>query len=589
VDHFWFYNGPVPFFNSCATIHSSIFFGFGFPSYFRAAVFHFRKLLIDPLFSGLFVHLMVISAPRYYCYCYCYCCYFSFSERHKNQPPLRVAVIGAGVAGLQTLRALKARGIQATALEASSNVGGVWRSNYDNFGLQVPKQLYEFQDFPMDSCKWGEYPTGPQVQNYIERFTDSYDLRKNIQFNTKVTSVVPKATTTTSTTTWTIQLEQNDGKSTTQEFDYLVVATGLYGGMKKNIPTFPGQDKFKGTMVHSTYFTDAASLVGNKNVLVIGGGKSAIDCAVNSARAGASSVTLLQRTAHWPTPRNIAGLIPFQYVFLSRLGTALVSTHVGTFPGGSGKAVNAFRNSIVGPWLMKGIFGIVETLFAFQFALTGSLRPKGDVVEDFYDVAFVLNSDLQDMRKSGQVKVQMGEVEKFTSDGTSLNLKDGSVLKADVVVAGSGFQQDYSMFTDPKTIQDLDVQKDGLYLYRYILPEKVDNLAFIGHVASASHICTQGLQAEWLARHLTGTLAEETTPKGMHTDIEARKKWARSWMPERANRSTLVLLHQKHYHDQLIMDMGLNPHRKSNIVAEYLMPYESSDYNGIIGNIAMST
>ena len=60
-------------------------------------------------------------------------------------------------------------------------------------------------------------------------------------------------------------------------------------------------------------------------VVVVGGAKSAIDIAVDAISVGgAASSTLLYRSAHWGTPRLIAGLIPFQYVFLSRFGQLLV-------------------------------------------------------------------------------------------------------------------------------------------------------------------------------------------------------------------------------------------------------------------------
>jgi Flavin-binding monooxygenase-like len=212
------------------------------------------------------------------------------------------------------------------------------------------------------------------------------------------------------------------------------------------------------------------------------------------------------------------------------------------------------------------------------------LRPKEDVVTDFYDVALVLNSDLQDLRKAGKVNVQQGAIKQYNVDGT-VALADGSTLKSDVVVCATGFAQDYSIFTDPGTARDLEIHEDGMYLYRYILPEKVANLAFIGHTAAISNISSYGLQAEWLARKFAGKLVpsvQEASPVDMHNEIEARKKWARSWMPETSSRGMNVLLHQTHYHDLLLRDMGISPLRKSNPLSEYLMPYEPSDYNGIM-------
>lgn len=512
----------------------------------------------------------------------------SASGSHGQVPPQkRVAVIGAGVAGLQTVRAMKGRGLDVTAFEASPKVGGLWKSNYSNFGVQVPKQLYEFQDYPMTQLRWGEYASGPQVQEYIESYATDFGLVDSIRCNTKVTKTTPVISESGSNVGWKIETQSVDGTTKEDDFDYLVVATGMYSSHKKFIPSKPRQDGFHGDIVHSSDFCDATAANG-KDVVVIGGGKSAVDCAIQAAKAGASSVTLVQRTAHWPTPQKIAGVIPFQYVFLSRLGTALVSIHRGTYPG-SGTVVNAIRNSGLGPLLMVPVFRLVEELFAFQFGLKGDLRPKGDVVTDFYKVAMVLDSEFAQMRKEGKIGVKLGEIEEYGSDGKSVLLKDGSSQPSDLVIAATGFSQDYSYFSDPATVEALDIQKDGLYLYNYILPEKVPNLAFIGNVGAISNVSSYGLQAEWLARHLTGGLlpSDRKWEEVAKHEIEARKKWARSWMPESSNRGMLLLLHQTHYHDKLLKEMGMNPHRKSNPIFEYLMPYEPADYDGVMGGAVM--
>jgi hypothetical protein len=294
-------------------------------------------------------------------------------------------------------------------------------------------------------------------------------------------------------------------------------------------------------------------------------------------------VKLLLRETHWPTPQYIAGIIPFQYIFLSRLGQALVSTHTAPLPG-TGVAINTFHSSVVGPLLMKPIFRAVEELFAFQFNLRGDLRPKEDVVKDLYDVALVIDNEFKNMRRSGAIELVVGEIKEADENGKSLKLVDGSVIEdVDLIVSATGFKQDYSIFDDQMQIDIGCKNDDGLYLYRGILPESVPNLAFVGNVASISNILTHGLQAEWLARHLKGLIAPATLG-AMHDEIEAKKKWARSWIAPSDVRGNTVLLHQTHYHDQLLKDMGENPHRKlPNILAEMFMPYEPADYKGIIG------
>jgi cation diffusion facilitator CzcD-associated flavoprotein CzcO len=239
---------------------------------------------------------------------------------------------------------------------------------------------------------------------------------------------------------------------------------------------------------------------------------------------------------------------------------------------------------------MRPVFALLEEIFAFQFDLRGDLRPKLDVVSGFYAVPLILSSDLNEARKAGKVNVQLGEIDEYGSDGT-LRLKDDTpLLEADIVVSATGFNQDKSIF-DPVTRQQLDLQSDGMYLYRYIVPEKIQNLAFLGHVGALSNISSYGLQAEWIARNLTGRLVSggtfsETAPTSMKDEIEARKSWARSWMPASKNRGMQVLIHQTHYHDQLLRDMGLSPLRKGNIASEYLMPYVPADYDGIMSGEA---
>ena len=304
----------------------------------------------------------------------------AFSSTTARFTPETVAVIGAGVAGLQTARALRSHGFRVACFDSNSKVGGLWNSNYSNFGVQVPKQLYEMQDFPMLEAKEGEYPTAVQVQTYLERMAKAFRLEDAIELNTTVEGVEQNEDGT-----WNVMTNKtNDprGGETRRTFDYLVSATGLYSNRDAFLPSYEGERSFQGRILHSSRFVDA-SIAKGRRVVVVGGAKSAVDCAVEARRAGASHVTLLSRKAHWPTPRKIAGIVPFQYVFLSRFGTALVSAHRGVYPDeGTGTAVKWFRK--LGRPIVGGAFYAVEALFRWQLGLFGDRSPKTDVVEDFY-------------------------------------------------------------------------------------------------------------------------------------------------------------------------------------------------------------
>jgi dimethylaniline monooxygenase (N-oxide forming) len=485
----------------------------------------------------------------------------------------RIAIVGGGgISGLQTIRALKARGLQVTAYEGGSKVGGIWKSNYSNFSVQVPRVLFEFQDFPMHGLGWNDYATGVQVQDYMERYSEAFGLLDSIQFNAYVTRVRQQPDQT-----WTLEVTvQGQSTCSIEHFDFVIIASGLYSATNQFIPSIPGKESFHGEIVHSCQFYDA-SLAKGKRVVVIGGGKSAVDIAVEAAIHNASKVTLLPREMHWPSPRVLLGLIPTHNILMSRFGAALVCTQSGTFPTGGVLSTKSRLLSI----LTKPIYKLYEILVAWQFNLWGKLYPKTQVMRDFYNIHYSVNDDLTKMRKKGKVDLKEGEIVQFKEDGSTLALKDGSTLLADLVVSATGFQEDYSIFEDPKKL--LDLQDDGVYMYRFMLPQNVQNIAFIGHVNAVSNIGCYGLQAEWLARYLAGDLVEEPTPEKMKKDIEARKVWARNFMPMSKVRGMTILLHQTHYWDCLLSDMGVSPYRKRNILAEYLMPYGPSDYNGIIG------
>jgi len=494
----------------------------------------------------------------------------AFSTAHcKLEPGSRVGVIGCGVAGLQVIRSMRARGYDVTAFDKAHEIGGLWQENYANFGLQVPKQFFEMPDLEMDEASWGELASGPKVQAYIKRFASKFDLNSAVLLKTGVERV-----SRNSNGKWTFHMDTGD-KDT---FDYCVVSTGMYSTVPF-VPDIPERNVFAGKAIHSSQFKDAQSVEG-KRVVVVGGCKSATDCATSAANAGAESVTMIQRHAHWPTPLYIAGLIPFQHVFLSRLGQALVEAKVGVYPGSRSNA-SMFRP------LMGAIFAIVEELFAFQLRLKGDMRPKSGVVEDFYGYAAVQDNSFKAVRDSGKVEVKLGEIESFTNKGVFLN---GKEIVADLVIFATGFAKDYGKLLGPDVMKDLDVQKDGLYLYKRILPPSVPGLAFIGSEAATIFNCTlSGLQAEWLARVLAGDTELDLSEETMAREVHAFRDFARSWMPATASRSGMVLLHQLHYYDQLLEDMGENPSRKSNLVAEYMGSYYCRDYNNIVGRPSNAT
>jgi len=125
----------------------------------------------------------------------------------------------------------------------------------------------------------------------------------------------------------------------------------------------------------------------------------------------------------------------------------------------------------------------------------------------------------------------------------------------------------------------LSRQSDGLHLYRNIFPLGLPNLCFIGaEVSTFNNILTQGLQALWLGKVLSGEV-KLPPAQVMVEHVDMARAWKESWMPKKADRAAILQLHKMKYHDQLCIDMGVNHLRKGwNIFAEVFSPYSASDY-----------
>jgi len=490
----------------------------------------------------------------------------------STKKPPRVAVIGAGVAGIQTVDQLRQIGFSCTIFDQNPDVGGVWRENYAEFGLQVPYELYEFPGFPFaENEKVDKFPRGPEVQTYIKRFAEERKVYTDAKFNTKVTGI----NRCDSTGGWAVSyrgIKDENTNESTDNFDYCVMATGMYS--RPNVPKFPGQETFQGEVMHASSFKDGQT-AGGKKVVVVGGGKSAIDCAFVASKHGKSS-TLLFRHAHWPVPQYLLDLVPFKWGTYSRFGHFMLARHhdVG--------ALNSIGHTIAAPFKYAW-WRIVETMFKFQFGLSGDRVPTTNIDIDVFSGGQILNYDYRDALKKGSVSDRLGSIARYTPSG--VELEDGTQLETDLVVFGTGFAKDYSLFDKDTTVK-LDRERDGLYLYRSVIPADVPGLAFVGaEVSTFNNILTQALQTRWLKQAWGGDL-KLPAPDIMKAEVETEKAWKRSWMPTTGSRAAIFQLHKMKYHDRLCKDMGVAHRRKGgNLLAEAFAPYTADDYKGLFPRV----
>merc|ERR1719382_1302342 len=299
----------------------------------------------------------------------------------------------------------------------ADDVGGVWRQNYADFGLQVPKELYEFPSFPFPA-KYGSFPKGPEVQEYLRSFASEKGIYAMTRLRTAVLAMVPKPDGERG---WRVRYQKQGEDAREEDFDFMIVATGMYG--TPLVPRVPGMEHFRGITMHAEKFHDKAMAAGQR-VIVVGGGKSAIDCAVAAAKVAESS-TLLFREMHWPVPRYLLDLVPFKWGTYSRFGHATLPMHHDVTS--TEKAIHLLATPLKWIW-----WRIVELMFRFQFGLLGDLVPSSRIEHDLFSGGQILSYEFRDMLRAGQVGACKGGIASFTEN--SVVLTDGSTMEADLVV-----------------------------------------------------------------------------------------------------------------------------------------------------------
>jgi acetone monooxygenase len=204
-------------------------------------------------------------------------------------------VIGAGVAGLYQLYRLREMGLKVRTLDAGTAVGGTWYWNcYPGARVDSQSYIYQywFSDEIIDEWNWSErFPAQQETERYLNFVADKLDLRKDIQFNTRVTS----ADWDEKNQCWHIGTEQGDTYTTR----YFVSCSGMLSAPK--VPPFPGHEKFKGQIVHTARYPREGVDLAGKKVGIIGTGATGIQV-VQTIAPEVAELKVFQRTAQYAAP-----------------------------------------------------------------------------------------------------------------------------------------------------------------------------------------------------------------------------------------------------------------------------------------------
>ncbi len=216
-------------------------------------------------------------------------------QEPRNAPDFDAIVVGAGFAGMYLLRRLRDLGMRVRVVEAGDGVGGTWYWNRypgARCDVQSLEYSYQFDNDLQHEWQWTEkFATQPEILRYANHVADRYNLRPDIDFNTRVEA----AQWDDEAACW--QVSTSDGS--TRSARHFILATGCLSAANK--PQFPGLENYQGPTYHTGQWPHEGVDFTGLRVGVIGTGSSGVQ-SIPLIAAQAAHLTVFQRTPSWCVP-----------------------------------------------------------------------------------------------------------------------------------------------------------------------------------------------------------------------------------------------------------------------------------------------
>jgi hypothetical protein len=371
----------------------------------------------------------------------------------------KVCVVGAGSSGITACKVLHQHGIDFDCYEKGSQIGGNWRylndngmsSSYRSLHINTSRNVMAYSDFPMPE-DYPDYPSHFQIIEYFENYVNHFGFRDKILFNLGIVKI-EKA----ENNQYKVFLDNGESKI----YDYVLIASGHH--WKARYPDFNGV--FTGEILHSHHYKTPDIFQGNKNVVVVGIGNSAVDIACEASRNTTGKVWISTRSGAYILPKYIMG-IPFD---------TLNKYSLDWIP-------MAFKRSLLSLflWLARG----KQTNY-------GVPKPNRPLLSEHPTIS----QELLGLAGHGKVHFKPNIKELA---GECILFEDGSKEKVDVLIYATGYKIAFPFFD--KTFIDAEEQND-IQLYKNVIHPDHKNLYFIGLLQPLGAIMPLAeVQSEWVAK-----------------------------------------------------------------------------------------
>lgn len=398
-----------------------------------------------------------------------------------------VLIIGAGISGIGAACHLSRQcpSKRVAILERRKDLGGTW----DLFKYPGIRSDSDMFTFGYNFRPWTDTRTladGPSIKQYVTDTAREHGVDKKIHFGRKVTG----ASWDSDTQQWTISVtNEASGEAESWTTRFIMLCTGYYNYDRGYRPEFPGEEDFKGPIVHPQHWPEDLDYTG-KRVVIIGSGATAVTLLPAMAEDTAH-ITMLQRTPTYilplpgvdPMARRLMGVLPEMVAYRLMRSRNIAMQWLSyvasrTFP-------EQTRNLI---------------LRVVRRQLRGKVGLE-HFTPDYYPwdqrMCVVPDGDLFRVLRNGRASIVTDHIDRFTEHG--IRLKSGRELEADIIVTATGL--DLQMLGGMTLNVDGKPHRpqDGM-LYKSVLIEGVPNAAMVIGYINASWTLRADLAAEYLCR-----------------------------------------------------------------------------------------
>ena len=351
--------------------------------------------------------------------------------------------------------------------ESAESIGGVWSERCLYPGLKSNNLLgtYEYSDFPMRQetfgVKPGEAIPGHVLHQYLQKYAEKFDVYRRISFNSNVESVERG-----NGHGWIVNSspvgEATDSGRRTVWAQKLVISTGLTS--EPLLPDIVGSESFNAPIFHAKYFLDNVETTTKnaRNVVILGGSKSAFDVAYAYASTGITVDWVIRESGHGPVWIAPPYVTPLKKQLKKLVGVRFLTWFSPCIWGdsdGFGMVRRFLHRTRIGRWIVDTFWcilaGDVMTSNGYdKHPETAKLKPWMDAFWIASSLS-ILNypTDFFQFVRDGIIKVHVADITHLSSK--TVHLSNDESITADTLVCSTGWKHRPSIKFDPEGMDEL--------------------------------------------------------------------------------------------------------------------------------------